>query len=330
MALKERLSRNLKEIYSAFTSAKGREGGLFLLFLGISYIFWLMLTLNNEMQQDVDVPVVINNVPDSVTILTDVPASVKVSLRDKGSVFLRNRVSGTKPLRVDWQEFVDNTSDNTFRLSKVELAGMVRDNFAQSTQVLTVSPDSLRLNYTTAPGIRVPVCPDIDMTAAPGYIINGPITLSADSVTMYAVGGMSGRIKSVSTLPVSRTNLSDTTHISIRLASIEGVKIVPSSITLSVPVEPLIARKQMAVVTAKNVPGGMGLLTFPSSVEISYLIPMSDFNNEPFAIKAYVDYNDVAHAKSGKLPVTLSLLPDNYRNTSVSPDSVEYIVERHK
>ncbi|MCM1080544.1 MAG: hypothetical protein NC343_02225 [Muribaculum sp.] len=287
------------------------------------------MTLNNEMQQDVDVPVVINNVPDSVTVLTDIPPSVKVSLRDKGSVFMRNRVSGIRPIRIEWSEYADNTTDNTFRLSKVELAGLVRDNFAQSTQVLSVVPDSMRLNYTTAPGIVVPVTPDVDMAAAPGYIINGPIVLSTDSVTMYAIGGLSNRIKSVSTMPVSRSNLIDTTHINIRLKSIDGVKIVPPSITITVPVEPLIARKQMATVTAKNVPDGTGLLTFPSTVEVSYLVPMSDFNKEPFAIKAYVDYSDVAKSHSGKLPVTLSLLPENYRNVSTAPDSVEYIVERH-
>ncbi len=328
MALKQRLSQRIKEIYSAFTSARGREVGLFLLFVCISYVFWLMLTLNNEMQQDVDVPVVISNVPDSVTVLTDIPPAVKVSLRDKGSVFLRNRVSGIRPLKINWPDYVDNTADNTFRLTKVELAGMVRDNFAQSTQVLSVSPDSMRINYTTAPGIKVPVQPELDLTAAPGYIINGKISLSADSVMMYAVGGLSSKIQSVKTMPVSRTNLMDTTHVSIRLASIEGVKIVPPSITITIPVEPLIARKQMASITAKNVPTGMGLLTFPSSVEVSYLIPMSQYNKEPYAVKAYVDYADVAHARSGKLPVGLSLLPANYKNVSVQPDSVEYIVER--
>ena len=329
MTLKQRLSSHLNELYSAFTSARGREVGLFLLFLGISYIFWLLLTLNNEMQRDVDVPVAIYNVPDSVTVLSDIPASIKVSIRDKGSVFLRKKLSGTKTLRIDWPEYVGNTPDNTFRMTKAELAARMRENFAQSTQIQSLSPDSLRLNYTTAPGIRVPVLLDADMTAAPGFIINGPITMSADSVTMYAVQGLPSRIKSVKTQAVSRSNLSDTTHIVIRLMLIEGVKVVPSTITLTIPVEPLISRKQMAMVNVKNVPTNMGLLTFPSSVEVSYLIPMSDYNSEPFAVKAYVDYADVAKARTGKLPVVLSLLPQNYKNVSVEPDSVEYIVERH-
>ena len=130
MTLKQRLSSHLNELYSAFTSARGREVGLFLLFSWNFIYILALLTLNNEMQRDVDVPVAIYNVPDSVTVLSDIPASIKVSLRDKGSVFLRNKLSGTKTLRIDWPEYVGNTPDNTFRMTKAELAARMRENFA--------------------------------------------------------------------------------------------------------------------------------------------------------------------------------------------------------
>ncbi len=65
----------------------------------------------------------------------------------------------------------------------------------------------------------------------------------------------------------------------------------------------------------------------PSKVEVSYLVPMSEFNSEPYVLKAYVDYNEARHARNGKLKVTMSLMPELYRNASMTPDSVEYIIE---
>lgn len=91
--------------------------------------------------------------------------------------------------------------------------------------------------------------------------------------------------------------------------------------------EPLIARKQYVSVIGKNVPNDYTLITFPSKVEVSYLVPMSEFNSEPYVLKAYVDYNEARHARNGKLKVTMSLMPELYRNASMTPDSVEYIIE---
>ena len=61
MALTEKIRKITDRIHLAVTSSRGREVGLFLLFLAISYIFWLLLTLNNESQDDIDVPIAIVN-----------------------------------------------------------------------------------------------------------------------------------------------------------------------------------------------------------------------------------------------------------------------------
>ena len=87
----EKVKYIFRRIYDALSSARGKEVLLFMLFLLISYVFWLLLTLNNEVQEDMDVPVELVDVPDSVTIITDVPQVIKVSVRDKGSSLMKYR-----------------------------------------------------------------------------------------------------------------------------------------------------------------------------------------------------------------------------------------------
>ena len=43
-------------------------------------------------------------------------------------------------------------------------------------------------------------------------------------------------------------------------------------------------------------------------------------------LKAFVEYEDVK-MPGNKIPVSLSMLPSIYHNVSVSPESVEYIIE---
>ncbi len=326
MSLKEQLLTAYTRVYEAVTSAKGREVGLFLLFLVVSYIFWLLLTLNHEVQEDVEVPISIVNVPDSVTFISDVPAAVKVSVRDKGSALIRHRMGGVKPMKLDWKDYA--SSGSKFMMGKVDLGARLRDYFGSSSQIVTVVPDSIRINYTTDPGRKVPVLVRADVHAAFGSVVNGPLTIDTDSVTLYALNDLPLDLNAVETIPIVRSNLSDTSRITVRIDPIPGVRIIPDQVTITVPVEPLIARKQMAPVVVKDVPEGKGLLTFPSKIEVSYLVPMSAYNSEPFDIKAYVMFDDAVRSTTSKIPVKLSLIPDLYRNVSVSPDSVEYIIEQ--
>lgn len=326
MSLKDQLSSAYTRAYQAVTSARGREVGLFLLFLVVAYVFWLLLTLNNEYQEDIEVPISIVNVPDSVTFVSEVPSAVKVSVRDKGSVLIRHKMGGNKPMKLEWQDY--SSTNSKFMMGRVDLGARLRDYFGASSQIVTVVPDSIRINYTTEPGRKVPVLVKADVNASLGNVINGPITIDTDSVMLFSVNDLPKGVNSVETIPIVRSNLSDTSHITVRIDPIPGVRIVPDRVTITVPVEPLIARRQMARITVKDCPAGKGLLTFPSQVEVSYLVPMSDYNSEPFDIKAFVSFDDAVRSTTSKVPVRLSLIPELYRNVSVSPDSVEYIIEQ--
>lgn len=326
MSLKEQLSSAYSRAYKAVTSTRGREVGLFLLFLAVSYVFWLLLTLNHEIQEDVEVPISIVNVPDSVTFISDVPTAVKVSVRDKGSVLIRYKMGGVKTMKLEWADYA--STDSKFMMGKVDLGARLRDYFGSSSQIVTIVPDSIRINYTTSPGRKVPVVVRADVHAALGSVVNGPLTIDTDSVTLFALNDLPLNLNSVETIPIVRSNLDDTSKITVRIDPIPGVRIIPDEVTITVPVEPLIARRQMASVVVKEIPEGKGLLTFPSKVEVSYLVPMSAYNSEPFDVKAYVSFDEAVRATTSKIPVRLSLIPELYRNVSVSPDSVEYIIEQ--
>ncbi|MBD5284740.1 MAG: hypothetical protein HDS29_00480 [Bacteroides sp.] len=327
MPQKRSWARLISKIHDAVTSARGKEILLFLLFLMISYVFWLLLTLNNEMQEDIEVPVEIAGIPDSVTVISNIPESLKISVRDKGSALMKYKLGGIKPMKINWADY--SQAKNKFLLNKADLGAKIRDYISSSSQLVTMLPDSISLSYTTTPGRRVAVKVQADLKPIFGSIINGPLTTNTDSVWLFSVEDLPHNLTHVETLPIVRSSLSDTTEITVAIKPLPGVKIVPEEIVVKVPVEPLIARRQMATVIAKNIPDNISLHTFPSRIEIAYLVPMSEYNSEPYDINAYVDYADIANNTSGKLPVTLSLYPESYHSVEAIPDSVEYITE-HK
>ncbi len=113
-------------------------------------------------------PISIVNVPDSVTFISDVPAAVKVSVRDKGSVLIRHKMGGIKTMKLEWGDYASTNSK--FMMGKVDLGARLRDYFGPSSQIVTVVPDSIRINYTTEPGRKVPVFVRADVHAALGSV----------------------------------------------------------------------------------------------------------------------------------------------------------------
>ena len=66
----------IDKVKDVFRSQRGRNILVFLVFLVISTILWCILSLNEEDQFDVRMPVRLTHVPDSVTIITTPPAKI--------------------------------------------------------------------------------------------------------------------------------------------------------------------------------------------------------------------------------------------------------------
>ncbi|MBD5202799.1 MAG: hypothetical protein HDS56_06465 [Barnesiella sp.] len=321
--MNERLQKIYRRIEQAVHSSRGRDVLLYLLCVCIAFVFWLFLSLDTEVQRDFNVPLELVDVPDSITVLGKIPSTVEVNVKAKDSQLLRFEWGGMSAMKLRWSEYV---RDGQIAITKAKLDTRVRDYFGQSAFIVAIRPDSIMLPYTTLPGRKVKLIVNADLEPNFQYVISGPVKASFDSVTIYSPVGLPHSLTSVETEPLIRSGMKDTTSFEIAVKPIEGCRIIPDKVTVTVPVEPLIAKNVGVQVTTSNVPANARLITFPSKVTVSYLVPISRYNDE-YLIKAFVNYNDARRGQQ-KLPVTLSKLPAIFRSPSINPDSVEYILEK--
>lgn len=315
------ISRKLKELIS---SSRGKDTFLFLSFLCVSYVFWLMLTLNNEIQEDFDVPFEITNVPDSVTMIDNIPTKINVSVREKGSSLIRYKWGNIPALKVRFKDF---SYGNRFFLGKSEIDSKLRSYFGGNTQIVSFSPDSIKTSFTTHKGRKVKLQINANVSSNFQYIINGKIKSNIDSVLIYTSDENPNNIDYVETVPIIEHELKDSLSVTAEIKKLSGVRIIPDKVIITIPVEPLISKKQNIIVDAINVPTSTSLITFPSSIEIDYLIPMSLYNSENDGIKVFVDFSSIQKGEK-KLPIIISNIPETFHNVSIKPDSVEYIIEQ--
>lgn len=307
-------------------TTKGRNILTFLVFLAISAVFWVLLALNDDVQHDYNINVQLEGFPEHVTILSGYNPSLSIAVKDKGSSLLRFELGNHPTMKLRFDDFI-NTDDSVLTIRAAQLNSAVRGVFGTAASIVAVRPDSLKIIYTTNPGIKVPVIVDCDIHTQTQYAYAGHPIVNVDSVMVFSNSPDRYKTHSVHTRPVVLADLTDTTTVDVSLNVPQGMRAIPSSINVTFPVEPLVAKQQKVPVEVVNVPFGERVVTFPSITEVSYLIPKSMYHAENATIRATVDYNAI-HRGEKSLYITLSKLPSYFRNPVLTPDHVEYVIER--
>ena len=67
--MNEKARKIQTKVTAALKSSRGQNVLLYLLFVAVAFVFWVFLSLDTEVQRDFDVPVELQDIPDSVTIV---------------------------------------------------------------------------------------------------------------------------------------------------------------------------------------------------------------------------------------------------------------------
>lgn len=317
----------LSSVRQKATSGRGRSIFTFLIFLLISTIFWFLMTLNETIQRDYRLPVEISDIPAGTTFITRPPQYIDVSVKDKGRALIKYDWGNPPKVRIKYQDFISK-GDNRIVINQEMLSNNIRNSFGSGCEILSIRPDSINLLTTTRPGDRLPIFFDITASTEPQFIAYGEMECKFDSVTVYSLNGIPTSMLNVQTEHVSLRNLTDTTTIEVALISPPGTRVEPSRISVTIPVEPLVAKKRILPIQVINQPKSISVHTFPANIELSYLVPMSMFKNDGATPVAIVNFREI-DTNATSAHVNLTQIPDYYHNTDCNPAEVEYLIEQN-
>lgn len=297
----------------------------FMAFVAVAILFWVVLSLNDSVTHTFRVRVVIKNVPDTVTFITEPPQDMNLTLRDKGTNILRSGIIKHPVVNFN---FGDYARDGIMRITKSDLMAGFKESFGSGMQVISMSLDSLRIYYSDSPGRRVPVVVRVKVTASSGNIIAGaPMPLDR-SVRIFSYGNETDTINRVETELLVKNDLKHTETFDVRIKPIPKVRIVPPIVKVKVPVEPLVLKEGYAQIETRNVPEGVSMLLFPNRVPVSYYVPMSIYSEKEPDMVVYADYIDTKNPVGNKVPVRLGTVARDMVNPVLKMDSVEYTLLR--
>lgn len=322
------LHKYLHRIVAAFRSPRGRDALMFMVFLVISAILWSVLSLNEEDQHDLRMPLKVTHIPDSVTMISNGPEALSVSLRARGTQLLKMSLGSTPTINIDFRAFARN---GVLQLNNADLKSIARTS-AGGAMISVVSPDSISLPYTTHKGYSLPVKVDYKVTPSPKSSLAGRPRLSMDTVKVYMAPGheLPDGFNSVETEPIRIIGIDQNTTQRVRLIGPSNSRVIPDSIDVTFDIEPMIFKSRKVVIEPVNVPSGIKLITFPAQIDVFFMVPMSSYSSGDVRFRVVADYSSIDYKKGSRMvKLKLSDVPKHLQNVQLSTDSAEFIIERH-
>lgn len=320
--------RNIKEMARNFLfSSVNKEFLTFLFFLALAGIFWLMMTLNETYEQEVEVPVRIVNVPKNVVLTSDDTDTIKVTLRDKGLMLISYLYGeGTRPITLNFKTYAKGNGYST--ITAAELQRLTYQQLSASTKIVGSKPDKLELYYNYGLSKRVPVKWTGRVIPEHLYFISH-VEYFPDSVSIYASKEKLDSISAIYTEPLNYANFRDTLSITCNLQKIRGVKAVPEKVKVAFHTD-VLTEEQITDIPIKgiNMPEGKVLRTFPSKVTVRFVTGVSQFkamSPEDFVVVA--DYNEIRKNPSDKCNIHLRAMPNGISRPSLDVTQVDYLIE---
>ena len=320
-----------KKLWRKLRTFSSKETALFLFFLCMAAGFWVLLAFNNNMTHDIIINVNTTQKPANVTFIQEMPATITVTIKDRGLSFLKSYFKSTPHIEIEFDAYSDEKT-KTLVVTPQQLINEVRQSVNREANIIKINPESINVKYTTIAGKKVPVNWEDNLTdfvPDKQFVINPDmVTTNPDSVMVYALDRSSlNEITEVDILSVEVDNLTKTYFKTVRLKPIKDVRIIPDRVKITVPVEPLIKKEQIVPISVRNQPEGINLLTFPPSISVSYLLPQSKYK-EPINLTVVVDYNDI-DLSTNKVKVKVGEISGAYSDPVLSVDSVNYVIERY-
>ena len=83
------ISQFRDSITAWISSATGKNILIYLIFVVVSTLFWLLMSLNDEVQKELAIPLKIEGLPENVTLLRNSPIVLDVTVQSKGSSLIK-------------------------------------------------------------------------------------------------------------------------------------------------------------------------------------------------------------------------------------------------
>jgi hypothetical protein len=293
----------------------------------MAILAWLFLSLNNTYKYPSKTVLVYKDFPQKRAFHALQADTVDLEVEGTGwqLLFARLRV---KPQSIAIS--LEKLNQRNYILFSEQLPN-VNKQLETSQKIISVKPDTLYFDFSERTVKRVPVKLVSDFSFVSQYDIASDIELIPEFVTLLGPEDELKKIKSWPTDTLRIKNMQNTAVARVAMSrnKMKNVNIFPASAQVKVPVDEFTEKTLELPLGIINNKEYYDIKLFPRKVKITFLVALSRYQliNESF-IDAVVDVDEWRIQHHSQLRVKLSRFPDYCKLVSISPQKIDFIIEK--
>ena len=301
----------------------------FLLFLGLSALIWLLITLSKEYTTSLEPYVKFINVPQNKVLDNNDLQRIKVDIRASGFKIIRTRIQNSS-IDLDASLLQQNKQQKHYLLLEKQIQ-LIQNQLYSDVVVQRVVTDTLFVNLDILETKRVAVQPNISVNYHVGYGLIDNIKIQPDSIS---VSGSKSILDTITHLPLASVKLNDVKEnfeekVEVILTNLEGLKFATQEVVISGNVDKFTEGSLKVPFEIKNVPDDVKLTMLTENITITFVVGLSDFNKVvPSLFKIECDYQYSEDQKLTYLIPKLVKKPKFIKSYKISPQTIDFLIQR--
>lgn len=307
-----------------------KEALVFFFFVLLAFGFWLLQSLQQEYEIEIDIPVRYKNVPADITFTGATPEKVSAKVKDKGSVLLNYSFGRTfAPIEINMKD--SENKSGTQVITQKEIENDILKQLIATSSLIEFTPATLEIAYSKRQHKSVPVAFNGTVKTTPGFQLSGEVRINPDHVDVYAGESALDTLVVIKTVPTEIKNGNKTIVRNIQLQKTEGINIDPEVVSVTIPIEEYTEKTLEIPVHCLDIPAHYTVRMFPPTIKVNCSVPLSRFkelSEDQFVIR--ISFAELEQNLNGTLPVYLSQQPEWVHTATLTPDKIEFVLEQKK
>lgn len=284
----------------------------------LALLVWVHVATEKDYTYDLYLPVNEISLNDSLTLASQPPGSVLVSVSGTGKALLRKQWR-ERGIRINAGDLRPGEHQISLSTDNTALIGAAVDHSLQDI----LSPTRLSLQVDQLSEVRLPVFGNYQAEPAEGFAIATPVIIRPDSVTVRGPRSILRSLQQVTTEQKKLSSLRTNTKLDLPLVlpALYGLSVRPDTVELEFHVLPVKTRSfEKIPVRLFNSPPDSSFVARPPVVTVALSGPPDEIDVLSSAtITASADYR--SRSRNGKAAVRVDY-PPSFRLKKLSVDSV--------
>jgi YbbR domain-containing protein len=290
-----------------------------------SVLLWGSISLSSNYITTIELPVRITNFPEGYATASRLPDKIDIKVRGQGWKLVYLNLSADAEYRI--------SSGRERGRRFVNLYNYVLENqwLTSGVDVISIFPDTLSFNVERVENKKVKVTPELKAGYRKGYGLADNVSVTPDSVTIFAPLSILREIEEVRTEQLEINNLDSRVSRQIALKSLPGVSFPENTVTINLDVQKILEKNfENISVEVRDIPGDRDVVLLPGKVTLGIrggIDVIAKIKPEDFS--AYVHYRDVVIDTLGSISPRV-IYPDNTQLLFIKPERLRYVIKKFR